>query len=75
MSSRWCPENVAGECLQTRFARHSAQLNRLPIREHLNNVQLMVSEEYCEGKFPDTICWTQLRNTRDAGSQTLELHG
>ena len=47
MSNRWCLVNSAGECLQTRFARHG-----LPLREHLNSVQLMVSGEYCEGVFP-----------------------
>ena len=34
-----------------------------PSKEHLNNVQLMVSGESCEGVFPDTACWTRLRNT------------
>ena len=36
-----------------------------PLREHLNSVQGMVSGGYCvtEGLFPDTVCWTRLRNT------------
>ena len=34
-----------------------------PLREHLNGVQRMVSGGYCEGLFPDTVCWTRLRNT------------
>ena len=61
--SRWCESQriFAGECLQTRFARHG--LTSPPLREHLNNVQLMVSGGYCGGALPDTVCWTRLRNT------------
>ena len=60
---------LAGEGLQTGFSRHGLALQRAPLdtvyplREHLNSVQGMVSGGYCEGLFPDTVCWTQLRNT------------
>ena len=58
---------VAGEGLQTGFSRHGlppkkAPLDTVyPLREHLNSVQGMVSGGYCEGLFPDTVCWTRLR--------------
>ena len=60
---------LAGECLQTGFERHGLPLQRAlldtvyPLREHLNSVQRMVPGGYCEGLFPDTVCWTRLRNT------------
>ena len=60
---------LAGEGLQTGFSRHGLPPQRAPLdtvyplREHLNSVQRMVSGGYCEGLFPDTVCWTQLRNT------------
>ena len=60
---------LAGECLQARFERHGLPPQRAPLdtvyplKEHLNNVQRMVSGGYCEGLFPDTVCWTRLRNT------------
>ena len=60
---------LAGECLQTLFERHSLPPQRAlpdtiyPLREHLNSVLRMVSGGYCEGLFPDTVCWTRLRNT------------
>ena len=60
---------LAGEGLQTRFSRHGLSPQRAPLdtvyplREHLNSVQRMVSGGYCEGLFPDTVCWTRLRNT------------
>ena len=59
---------LAGEGLQTGFSRHGlpprAPLDTVyPLREHLNSVQRMVSGGYCEGLFPDTVCWTRLRNT------------
>ena len=69
MSSRWCLEKLAGECLQTGFERHGLPPQRAPLdtvyplREHLNSVQRIVSGGYCEGLFPDTVCWTRLRNT------------
>ena len=47
--SRWCPENVAGERLQTRWSRH-----RFPLREHLNNVH-GVQRKCREVVFPDTV--------------------
>ena len=59
----------AGEGLQTGFSRHGlppqkAPLDTVyPLRDHLNSVQRMVSGGYCEGLFPDTVCWTRLRNT------------
>ena len=70
-----CPNSVqqmvsgelARECLQTGFERHSLPPQRAPLdtvyplREHLNSVQRMVSGGYCEGLFPDTVCWTLLR--------------
>ena len=60
---------LAGEGLQTGFSRHGLSPQRAPLdtvypfREHLNSVQRMVSGGYCEGSFPDTVCWTRLRNT------------
>ena len=60
---------LAGEGLQTGFSRHGLHPQRAPLdtvyplREHLNSVQRMVSGGYCEGLFPDTVCWTRLRNT------------
>ena len=60
---------LAGEGLQTGFSRHGLPPQRAlldtvyPLREHLNSVQRMVSEGCCEGLFPDTVCWTRLRNT------------
>ena len=60
---------LAGECLQRGFERHGLPPQRTPLdtvyplREHLNSVQRMVSGGYCEGLFPDTVCWTRLRNT------------
>ena len=60
---------LAGECLQTEFERHGLPSQRAPLdtvyplREHLHNVQRVVSGGYCEGLFPDTVCWTLLRNT------------
>ena len=60
---------LAGEGLQRGFSRHGLPPQRAPLdtvyplREHLNSVQRMVSGGYCEGSFPDTVCWTRLRNT------------
>ena len=60
---------LAGEGLQTGFSRHGLPPQRAPLdtvyplREHLNSVQRMVSGRCCEGLFPDTVCWTRLRNT------------
>ena len=60
---------LAGEGLQTGFSRHGLPPQRAPLdtvyplREHLNSVQRIVSGGYCEGLFPDTVCWTRLRNT------------
>ena len=60
---------LAGEGLQTGFSRHGLPPQRAPLdtvyplRKHLNSVQRMVSGGYCEGLFPDTVCWTRLRNT------------
>ena len=60
---------LAGEGLQTGFSRHGLPPQRAsldtvyPLREHLNSVQRRVSGGYCEGLFPDTVCWTRLRNT------------
>ena len=62
-------EGLAGEGLQTGFSRHGlppqiAPLDTVyPLRERLKSVQRMVSGGYCEGLFPDTVCWTRLRNT------------
>ena len=59
---------LAGEGLQTGFSRHGLPFQRAlldtvyPLREHLNSVQRMASGGYCEGLFPDTVCWTRLRN-------------
>ena len=59
----------AGECLQTGFERHGLPPQRAPLdtvyplRDYLNSVQQTVSGGYCEGLFPDTVCWTRLRNT------------
>ena len=56
---------LAGEGLQTGFSRHGLPPQRAPLdtvyplREHLNSVQRMVSGGYCEGLFPDTVCWTR----------------
>ena len=61
---------LARECLQTRFERHGLPPQRAPLdtvypfREHTNSVQRMVSEGYCEGLFPDTVCWRRLRKHR-----------
>ena len=58
---------LAGEGLQTGFSRHGLPHQRdlldtvYPLREHLNSVQRMLSGGYCEGLFPDTVCWTRLR--------------
>ena len=60
---------LAGECLQTGFEGHGLTPQRAPLdtvyhlREHRNSVQRMVSRGYCDGLFPDTVCWTRLRNT------------
>ena len=60
---------LAGKGLQTGFSRHCLPPQRAlldtvyPLRKHLNSVQRMVSGGYCEGSFPDTVCWTRLRNT------------
>ena len=60
---------LAGDGLQTGFSRHGLPPQRAlldtvyPLREHLNSVQRRVSGGYCEGLFPDTVCWTRLRNT------------
>ena len=62
-------EELAVECLQTGFERHGLPPQRAPLdtvyplREHLNNVQRMLSGGYCEGLFPDTVWWKRLRNT------------
>ena len=59
---------LAGECLQTGFERHGLPPQRAPLdtvyplRDHLNSVQRMVSGGYSEGLFPNTVCWTRLRN-------------
>ena len=45
----------AGECLQTGFERHGLPPQRAPLDT--------VSGGCCEGLFPDTVCWTRLRNT------------
>ena len=56
---------LAGEGLQTGFSRHGLPPQRAPLdtvyplREHLNSVQRMVFGGYCEGLFPDTVCWTR----------------
>ena len=60
---------LAEECLQTGFERHGLPSEKAPLdtvyplRELLNSVQRTVSRGYCEGLFPDTGCWTRLRNT------------
>ena len=70
---------LAGDGLQTGFSRHGLPPQRAPLdtvyplREHLNSVQRMVSGGCCEGLFPDTVCWTRLRNTWFFAS--LSVHG
>ena len=60
---------LAGKGLQTGFSRHGLPPQRAPLdtvyplRKHWDNVQRMVSGGYCEDLFPDTVCWTRLRNT------------
>ena len=71
---------LAGKGLQTGFSRHGLPPQRAPLdtvyplREHLNSVQRMVSGGYCEGLFPDMVCWTRLRNTWRKPVQTLQFH-
>ena len=50
---------------KTRFtpSESSAGHGLPPQRPPLNSVQRMVCRGYCEGSFPDTVCWTRLRNT------------
>ena len=61
----------AWECFQTGFERHGLPPERAlldtvyPLRDHLSSVQRTVSGGYSEGLFPDTVCWTRLRNTWD----------
>ena len=67
VSSRWCLENWQGvspdRVRKTRLnPSESSAETAYPLREHLNSVQRMVSGGYCEGLFPDTVCWTRLRN-------------
>ena len=70
---------LAGEGFQTGFSRHGLPPQRPPLdtayrlREHLNSVQRMVSGGYCEGLFPDTVCWTRLRNTWPIPGATLGI--
>ena len=65
---------LAGKGLQTGFSRHGLPPQRAPLdtayplRKHLNSVQRMVSGGYCEGLFPDTVCWTRLRTYGWRGS-------
>ena len=60
---------LAGEGLQTGFSRHGLPPQRAPLdtvyplREHLNSVSSEWCPEGSEGLFPDTVCWTRLRNT------------
>ena len=72
VSSRWSLENLAGECLQTRFAGHGLLDTVYPLREHLNNAHVMVSGECCGGALPDTFCWARLRS---AISNTCRRYG
>ena len=71
---------LAGEGLQTGFSRHGLPPQRAPLdtvyplREHLNSVQRMVSGGYCEGLFPDTVCWTRLRNTWKIITNTIMFY-
>ena len=41
-SSRWCLENMAGKCLQTRFARHGLTPQRAPRQCQVNGVWRML---------------------------------
>ena len=71
--SKQCPADgvwrIGRAVSQTGFERHGLPPQRAlldtvyPLRDHLNSVQRMVSGGYCEGLFPDTVCWTQWRNT------------
>ena len=62
-------KQLPGKGLQTGFSRHGLPPQRAlldtvyPLRKHLNSVQRMASGGCCEGLFPDTVCWTRLRNT------------
>ena len=73
MSSRWCLENRQGSV--SRQGAKDPLETVYPLREPLNSVQRMVSGGYCEGLFPDTVCWTQLRNTWPLGAKNAHCLG
>ena len=65
--ARWCPENVAGECLRTRFPRHG-----LPLREQLNAVQVMALNPHpfpCFVGYP----WSFLRRRTNMQQLTCNI--
>ena len=49
--SEQCPTDGVWRIWQGSVSRHGLLETVYPLREHLNNVQLMVSGEYCEGVF------------------------
>ena len=61
--SKECPPDGVRRMLQVSVSRHDLLDPGYPQRESLNNVQMTVSGECCEGVLPDTVCWTRLRNT------------
>ena len=70
MSSRWCLENWQGSVSRQGSKDTVYPLRKLPplpldtvypLKDHLSNLQRMVSGGYCEGLFPDTVCCTRLR--------------
>ena len=70
MSSRSCLENWQGSVSRgvrkTRFTpSESSAGHGLPLQRAPKQCQRMVSGGCCEGLFPDTVCWTRLRNTWD----------
>ena len=70
MSNRWCLENRQGSVSRqgSRWTRltpseTSAGHGLRPQRAPKQCPAIMVSGGCCEGLFPDTVCWTRLRNT------------
>ena len=57
----FCPPDL--RTLQGNVSRHGLLDMVYSLREHPNNVHLMLSGECCGGVFPDTACWIRLRNT------------
>ena len=69
--SKQCPAGGIWRIWQGSISRQGLLDTVYPLREHLNNVQLMVSGEYCEGVLPDTVCWTLLRRTWTMTARSL----